>query len=351
MTPALYTELPLSAQTAYAQLVDAALGAALLRSVADLPGSFNAKTVKGRTYWYFQYTEPAGKLRQVYVGPDNEAVRRLMQRRREPSAAQALGPLARAAIALGCTAVLPRHHRVIRRLADYGFFDAGGLLVGTHAFLAYGNMLGLRWGGPERTQDIDFAHPGKALALLLPGDSKVRTDAAIASLEMGFLPVAGLAGQGGGTYLIPKEPEFRLDFLTPLHRGGDTPSLHPQLGIALQPLPFMEFSLEKFEQAVLISEENAALVNVPSPERYALHKLLVYGERTGTFRAKSNKDLAQAACLAAYLWEHRREALAEALSDLLSRGKGWVARYRQGAAALHKAYPDLEAALRLATAV
>ena len=63
--PALYTDLSLSAQTAYAQLLDAALGAELVRSVADLPGSFNAKTVKGRTFWYLQYTEPAGKLRQV----------------------------------------------------------------------------------------------------------------------------------------------------------------------------------------------------------------------------------------------------------------------------------------------
>ena len=348
----LYDELPLSAQTAYAQLLDDALGSELLRSVADLPGSFNAKTVKGRTYWYFQYTEPSGKLRQVYVGPDNEALKRLIQRRSDgPVAAHALGPLARSALALGCTGVLPRHYRVIRRLADYGFFHAGGLLIGTHAFLAYGNMLGLRWGGQERTQDIDFAHAGKAVSLVLPSDLQVKTGEAIESLQMGFLPVAGLSGKSGGTYLIPSEPEFRLDFLTPLHRGGDTPYRHPQLNITLQPLPFMEYSLEKFEQAVIFCAEGTVLVNLPSPERYALHKLLVYGERSGTFRAKSSKDLAQAACLCAYLWDHRREALAEELQDLLSRGKGWVARYKQGAAALHKAYPELEVAVRLASAV
>ncbi len=349
--PSLYTELTLSTQTAYAQLLDAALGAELHRSVADLPGSFNAKSVKGRTYWYFQYTEPSGKLRQIYVGPDNDAVQRLMQRQHEAGAAQALGPLARSAQALGCAALLPRHYRVIRRLADYGFFHAGGLLIGTHAFLAYGNMLGLRWGGKERAQDIDFAHAGKAVALVLPTDVQVKTNEAIESLAMGFLPVTGLSGKSGGTYLIPTEPEFRLDFLTPLQRGGDTPYVHPQLNITLQPLPFMEYLLERFEQAVLFSNEGTVLVNVPSPERYALHKLLVYGERSGTFRAKSGKDLAQVACLAAYLWDHRREALAEALQDLLSRGKGWVVRYKQGAAALHKAYPDIEVGARLASAV
>lgn len=66
----LYTDLSNTTQTAYAQLVDAALSVEHLRSVADLSGSFAAKTVKGHKYWYYQYTEPSGKLRQVFVGPD-----------------------------------------------------------------------------------------------------------------------------------------------------------------------------------------------------------------------------------------------------------------------------------------
>jgi hypothetical protein len=200
------------------------------------------------------------------------------------------------------------------------------------------------------TQDIDSAHAGKAVSLVLPSGLQVKSDEAIESLNMGFLPVAGLWGRTGGTYLIPSEPGFRLDFLTPLHRGGDAPYVHPQLNITPQPLPFMEYSLEKFEQAVVFGNEGSVPVNVPSPERYALHKLLVFGERSGSFRSKSSKDLAQAACLAAYLWDHRREALADALKDLLSRGKRWVARYKQGAAALHKAYPGIEVSARLATA-
>ncbi len=338
---ALFTELKLSAQTAYAQLLDAALGAAHLRSVADLSGSFNAKIVKGRKYWYFQYTEPSGILRQVYVGPDNEAVQRLMTRKSEPGAGASLGPLARSALALGCEGVLPRHYRVLRRLADYGFFQAGGVLVGTHAFLACGNMLGARWGSQDRTQDIDFAHAGKALALLLPGNLEVRTDDAISSLNMGFLPISGLGGKAGGSYLIPHEPEFRLDFLTPLHRGRG-PFVHPKLHITLQPLAFMDFSLEAVEQAVIFCAEGALVVNVPDPAHFALHKLLVHSQRTGTFRSKSAKDLAQAAALLAFLWKYRRDSVEEAARDLRSRGQRWLSRFRQGADALRKAHPDLE---------
>jgi hypothetical protein len=346
----LYTELTLSAQTAYAQLFDAALGAQHVRSVADLAGSFNAKTIRGKKYWYFQYTEPAGKLRQIYVGPDGEPVHRLMQRKSEAGATAALAPLARSALALGCTGMLPRHFRVVRRLADYGFFQAGGTLIGTHAFLAYGNMLGVRWGGQERTQDIDFAHAGKAMALVLPGNVEVDTHDAISSLGMGFLPVSGLSGKTGGSYLVPNEPEFRLDFLTPMHRGGDAPFAHPQLHVTLQPLPFMEFSLQGTGQAVLFCAEGAVIVNVPEPARFALHKLLVSGERGAAFRAKANKDLAQAAHVLAFLWEHHRDSLADALRDMLARGKGWQSRLAAGVQALRKAYPDLEAAQHLVPA-
>ncbi len=344
----LYTDLPLGAQTAYAQLIEATLGAEHSRSVADLSGSFNAKTVKGRKYWYFQYTEPGSRLMQVYVGPDGEPIHRLMARKANPGVQAALGPMARSALALGCAGMVPRQFRVVRRLADYGFFQAGGVLIGTHAFLAYGNMLGLRWGAQDRTHDIDFAHAGKALALVLPGAIEVKTGDAIESLNMGFLPISGLSGKTGGAYLIPNEPGFRLDFLTPLHRQGDEPYLHPQLNITLQPLRFMEYSLVQVEQAVLFCAEGVVLVNVPAPARYALHKLLICGERTGAFRAKSGKDLAQAACLLDWLSERRPEELKVAWDDMLSRGKGWRARLKQGVLALYKSYPEMKAAAALA---
>lgn len=44
---------------------------------------------------------------------------------------------------------------------------------------------------------------------------------------MGFWPVSGLGGKTGGTYLIPQEPEFRLDFLTLLHGSATEPYVHP----------------------------------------------------------------------------------------------------------------------------
>lgn len=342
-----YGELSLSAQTAYAQLLDAALAAEHLRSVADLPGSFASKTVRGQTYWYFQYTEPAGRLRQVYVGPDNEAVHALMAGKAQPSTLKALGPLAKSAAALGCVEILPRHLRVIQRLGEYGFFRAGGVLIGTHAFLAYGNMLGVRWADASRTQDVDLAHAGRRLSIALPSKFTLDTDAAIRSLGMGLLPVSGLATKSGATYLSPKEPDFRLDFLTPIPRGGDEPFEHPQLGVMLQPLKFLEFVLERVEQCVLFAGDRAMVATVPHPARYAVHKLLVYGERSGSFAAKSSKDLTQAAGLLMRLGETRPWEVEDAWKDLVGRGKGWSEPVRRGRQALVRAIPDIDIAALL----
>jgi hypothetical protein len=331
----------MAAQTAFSQVTEVALSADLLRSVADLPGAFVSKMVKGHQYWYYQYTEPSGGRRQLFVGPDNEAVRSLMVKAVEPSAAASLGPLARSAAVLGCAEILPRHYKVLRRLAEYGFFSAGGVLVGTHAFVAYGNMLGIRWSAIDaaRTQDIDFAHAGKSIALALAADHPVKTHEAIQSLEMGFLPIAGLSGKTGGAYLIPNEKEFRLDFLTTIGRAGDAPYQHPDLHVTLQPLRFMEFSLENVQQTAILSGNGATIVNVPHPARYALHKLIVAGEREGSFQSKSNKDLMQSGLLLAALKEIRPWEVEEAWEDLVSRGKGWSSRALRGLAALRRLYP------------
>lgn len=339
---AAYEPLSLSAQTAYSQLLDAAQAAEISRSIASLPGSFASKKVKGHIYWYFQYTEISGKLRQVYVGPDSERVRGLIAQRQSPAAHSALEPLARSAIALGCEPLLPAHYKVIRRLSDYGFFRAGGVLVGTHAFLAFGNMLGLRWGDTSRTQDVDFAHAGKQMAIALPSDVDIDTHGAVESLQMGFLPIINSSGKVGGTYLNSRDPDFQIDFLTPLHRGGDAPYEHPRLKVVLQPLKFMEFSLEDMQQGVLFCADGAVVVNVPHPARYALHKLIVFGERPVARALKANKDLRQAAALLAYFRANSDWDLQAAWVDLIGRGPGWVSRVQRGRDALAKLAPELE---------
>jgi len=334
-----YQPLSATAQTAYAQLLDAAHAVELARSVANLPGTFARKQVKQRYYWYYQFLEVSGKKRQVYVGPENERVLALIARREAGGARPALQALAQSAEALGNAPMLPRHFKVVQRLADHGFFQAGGVLVGTHAFLAYGNMLGVRWQSGQVTQDVDFAHAGKALSIALPADIEMDVNAAIESLQMGLLPIEHTDGGTGATYLDPRDPDFQIDFLTTLHREGTKPYRHPKLGVMLQPLKFMEYLLQDVQQAVMFCGAGACIVNVPNPARYAVHKLIVSGERPLTRATKSRKDLEQAASLLELLDEMAPGQIESAWQDNVGRGPGWASRARRGRDALCKLMP------------
>lgn len=324
----LSTELSASAQAAFAGLDVAARDAELRRGIAGLPGGFVKKNSKGRDYWYYQQKQPDARVQQVFVGPDDEKTRSLIDRHGAPDAVDAhaaLKRLARAAIELGCAEIPLKHGRVIGRLLDHGFFKAGGLLVGTHAFLAYQNMFGVRWDAGAFTVDLDFAHAGKNVSLAIAANVEVDTPKASESLEMGFIPV-----MSGTTYKKPDEPDFDLDFLTTFGRAGDSPQFVPALNLSMQPLKFMEFSLEAPMKATLLYRNGPLVVNVPRPQRYVWHKLIVYGERPREMRAKANKDLIQAACLLDYLLENDADLVRESWDDAIHRGPGWSQRLREG---------------------
>ena len=158
----------------------------------------------------------------------------------------------------------------------------------------------------------------------------------------GFLPIIQYKGTAGASYRHRDEPEFQVDFLTPRVADNDEPLQIDNLDVALQPLRFMEFSLENVQQATLFDPTGrSVVVSLPAPQRYAVHKLLVIGERTGRFKAKVSKDLAQAASLIEYFQATGADALREAWADALGRGPGWRKRAREGRRALAAGAPDL----------
>jgi hypothetical protein len=336
-----YTELPLSAQTAYAELAEQARAFETSSALSGLVGSFQKLARKGQDYWYFAFRD-GGKVRMSYVGPDDERVRALVQRFRSSRRSKPLSPQAQSAIALGCAPIAPKHFRIIKRLADYGFFRAGGVLVGTHAFVAYGNLLGVRWTHGSTTLDVDFAHAGRNISVALPADLKIDVHGALESLEMGLLPLTEFDGAIGAQYRNPADQELRLDFLTSANRTGKTVVM-PELNLALEPLKFMEFSLEGSTQACVFSGQGACTVNLPAPQRYAVHKLIIYGERPPTERTKARKDLQQAAGLAAYFLESgRAREFNASWRDALGRGRGWRKRALEGKKAVLHLAPDLD---------
>jgi len=335
------TSLSLSAQTAYAELFSQTQAFELSNALAGLVGAFHKRLLKGREYWYFAYRDIDQKLRMVYVGPDSERIRDLVLRFEESKLDKPLVVPARMAITAGCAPVAPKHFRIIRRLSEYGFFRAGGILIGTHAFLAMGNMLGVRWRDGAATLDVDFAHAGRNVSLALPADLKIDVHGALESLEMGLLPIAQFNGKAGAQYRNPKDQELRLDFVTSMTRDGE-PVLMPNLNVALEPLKFMEFSLEQPIQGCIFSSLGSCIVNLPAPERYAVHKLIVYGERPVNERSKAVKDLLQAASLVSYFLDNGLAGVFNtAWRDAIGRGPGWEDRANQGRQAMLKIASEL----------
>lgn len=329
VTPKLFSDLPPAAQTNFAELFEQARAAVVDRSVRDLPGSFNRKVVKGRDYWYWQVRDLQGVNRQIYLGPADERLSRLIElhNSRKPREFDP-GPLAAACVSLGCMTAIPQHFAVVNRMAEFGLFQAGGVLIGTHAFIAMANMLGVAWESGWRTSDIDVAHAGKNVSLALAENIQANIHDAITSLEMGLLPQHSLVAGTGATYVTAKK-DLRIDLLTTAGRKDDV-YLYEPLNVSLQPLKFMEFSLEQTTQTALISGEQVVIVNIPSPMRYAMHKLVIMGEREEAFRLKIAKDAGQVAALVEYGLLRAPAALRRAAEDLMSRGPGWRTRAKEG---------------------
>ena len=333
----LHTPLSTAAQTAYASLASARR-LEDVRTVAELPGSFSMKTVKGNKYWYYQTPDLTGKQMQIFLGSASGELTDLIELHRSgDSKTVHLRQLTRQAIAAGCPPIVAAHAKIIERLADAGFFRAGGILVGTHVYMAYQNYLGVRWQSAAQTVDLDFAHAGRNVSVAIPSDVTMDVGNEIEALKMGFVPVKSLT-----TYVKSDEQDLQIDFVTCRHRGGDTPVLIKALNVTMQPLKFMEFSMEDPIQVTLLAQRGPITVNAPPPQKYALHKLLVYGERPQNMRVKAAKDLEQAASLIEYLGENDSELLSETWAGLINLGPGWRRRALEGLQALKEKYPSVD---------
>jgi hypothetical protein len=335
--------LPLEIQTLYAELLERLAAREALRAIGQVPGSFVTKRIKGQEYAYFQYLEPGGTKRQVYLGRrddtlDAVAAKHADQRAEGLADEESIQRLATLLRAGGALTTDTPSARVLRALSDAAVFRLGGVLVGTHAFTVLGNVLGVRWSGAAlRTQDVDMA-AARHMDVAVPSLSADVPDI-LAGLEMGFLPVPGLDPASPSTSFKVRGQGLRIDLLTPAQRSGGRPVLIPRLAAAAQPLKYLDYLLEDPVRAAVI-DGGGTSVNVPGPARFALHKLIVANERPVVFHAKADKDLAQAAQVLAFLTDERPGDVRLAWEAAAGRGSGWAKRLRSGLGSLDARDPE-----------
>ena len=116
-----------------------------------------------------------------------------------------------------------------------------------------------------------------------------------------------------------------------------SPLAMPALGgAAAQPLRFLDYLIYRPVRSVVLHGPGVA-VQVPSPERYAVHKLMISNKRRddGTGQAKARKDLLQAGeILEALVMVGRHHVVAPAFEEAWIRGPKWRQLIERGSSRL-----------------
>src|SRR5690348_2320619 len=143
----------------YSELNDLAAGDRYQR---QHEGSYSVKTIKNKRYWYHQIWVGRHRIQKL-VGAETPELLESIRSRKTGAEEWRLQKHRRQQIVRSLKAALrmridPVTGRVIVRLSELGVFAAGAVLIGTHAYMTYGPMLGVRLAESNlRTGDIDFA--------------------------------------------------------------------------------------------------------------------------------------------------------------------------------------------------
>ena len=331
--------LDISYQTLYSELVQRCLDESFTSEFSS-NGRFVPVEVKGKKYWYFDTpkVDAAGQDRR-YVGPvdDSEITKRveafkdlkadLKGRRRLVSTLTREAYLPRPLLKTG---------QVVAQLANAGFFRLRGVLIGTVAYQCYSAVLGQRLDAVAMlTGDADFAQFHEISVAV--GDSIPPILEVLRGVDSTFGEIPNQVDGRVSTQFVSRD-KFKVEFLTPNQWSDDQagkPVPMPALGgAAALPLRFLDYLIYHPIRAVMLHGAGVPVL-IPTPEPYAIHKLIVGSrrkvDRDGT--AKSAKDRLQAKSIIEAMIANRQHAdLASAFMEAWDRGDHWRAAIRQSIA-------------------
>ncbi len=312
------------ARSAYSDLVRLAKD----DMVANIRGSIQTRVIDGKTYWYSK--ENIGtQSKWWYIGPDTpetctriDRMRALKdeadQRRRERSR------LTRLLRAEGMTPTDRATGSLLLALSKVGTFRLGGTLIGTNAFRLMEGELGvtLPLGGVANTGDIDIAQFER---LSLAIDDQVEPSLADTFSALKFAPIDGLDPNSVWRWKQGTTGTL-VEFLTPSFEDDEGIRPLPSLGVQARALHHLNYLISDPIHAVALYRDGI-LVQIPRPEKFAIHKLIVADRRRdGPEADKAQKDRQQAAFLIETMSEDRPHDLWDAYQDALVRSPKWRER-------------------------
>ena len=312
-----------TAQVAYQDLLRLHLD----ETASGLVGSIEERHRNGRVYLYDRF-RIGTEMKSRYLGEGTPELRaRLAHAATLKADADArrkqMSRLARLLRAEGFIATDRDTGSMLLAFARAGVFRLGGTLVGTGAYALYQGELGLRFDADElaQTGDIDFASFERLSVAL--GDQVEENPGDILQ-AMKFDPVPGVTDRQVWKWRQNRGMAM-VEFLTPAF-GDERVKPLPALGVSAQALNYLNYLIADPIHAIALYR-SGVLVQIPRPERFAIHKLIVADRRQGgPDQAKARKDREQAAFLIDALASDRPDDLLEAYRDALSRGPRWRER-------------------------
>jgi hypothetical protein len=268
--------------------------AAQPRAFLGTPGTLAERTNENATtYWVHRYSDALNRRRETYIGKsdDGAVAAQVTALRGRIEATNAAIARVRILARAGFATVDRKAFYAIASLHNHGLFRAGALLIGSHAFGALLNALGVKT-VPYATEDVDIARR-EALAISgIPGFLEMLRATGIEFFEVPSLnrrsPATSFAEPGGNN--------LKVDLLVPSPDDNYPTIPVPELKAHAKGLPYLAYLLGASQEIPVLSTHGSVMVRVPVPERYALHKLIVSQLRSKT-STKPEKDLRQAATL------------------------------------------------------
>ena len=340
MPSALYRRHDPASQAKYQELKQ--LARSQPRVLAGTPGTLKQRTQSGNKYWVREHIRIDGKKTDEYFGPVSSLAQPAVDRLgSEVELARVLASGSAQLRLLGFQRIGKQPASVLEVLFNRGLFRAGLTLVGSHAYGALLNEMGLNAPGYS-TRDIDLARSAR-LSIALADQANLESLLRESGLD--FVPVPGMPShKPSASFKLPGAQTLAVDLLVPGQRSGEIVQVK-ELGAFAQAVPFLDFLIKDPVESVALSPNQVIPILVPSPEHFVIHKLYSSQSRTGS-RDKAGKDLDQAAALAAALEEEMPGRLLETYRRMPAKAKAAVKRGAAAASRRLDAHADAQRVLQ-----
>lgn len=301
-----------SLRTAYAQAKELALAQKAVPLLTA--GSIQIEERGGSRFVYRYRYDVNGKRITEYVGPilDEETQPKLAQARQEIKDQETIAEYSQRLRRIGFYSADNSTLVTVALLFNAGVFG-GGVLVGTHAFGAILNELGVSASPFPMTEDVDVARAGRIELAALPEGGFLDL---LKQTGLPFHEVPSLKRRAPSTSFKVRGRKLKVDLLVPTSRAPYMPIHIPELGAHAMGLPYLQYLLKETVPSVLIGRDRIVPITVPHPGWFCLHKLALFSLRTGADNSKREKDVFQAAMLVAALSQEQDFLLTEAIEGM-----------------------------------